>query len=298
MQKSNGPGGIRTPDLRHAKAASFQLDYRPHIKLVVEVLKNFNPAYNVPANLTPEFHKKYMEYKSAKTTTQKIRLLRELIALAPKHKGTEKLLAQLKRTLSKLEKREEAERRAKKRGRKRGIKKVAPLIVIVGPPNSGKTALFRELTGKGEPKPWPYSTQEPETAIGYYNDAKLQFIDCPSFDFSYANNADVILLTKPDETLIEKFSGKKIVIASGKSKEEILREIWKKLDLIRVYTEHGDEPLLLKKGATVEDAAKEIHKQLVEGFEWARVRRAGKIMKVGLDFELEDGDVIWIKSRA
>jgi len=251
----------------------------------------------VPANLTPEFHRKFLEYKSAKTTAQKIRLLRELIAIAPKHKGTEKLLAQLKRTLSRLQDKEEAERKAKKAGRRRGIKKVAPLIVIVGPPNSGKTKLFREITGKGEPKPWPYSTQEPQTAIANYAGARLQFIDCPSFDFSYANNADVILLTVEDEELMQKFANRKIVIARGKNVDEILDEIWKKLELIRVYTEGEEEPMLLRKGATVRDAALEIHRSLVENFEWARVTRKGKVMRVGLDFELEDCDVLWIKSR-
>ena len=251
----------------------------------------------MPANLTPEFSKKFMEYKSARSTAQKIRLLKELIALAPKHKGTEKLLAQLKRTLSRLEDKQEAERRARKGGGKKGIKKVAPLIVIVGPPNSGKTTLFRRFTGQGEPKPWPYSTQEAETAVGYFNDAKLQFIDCPSHDFSYANNADVVLFTARDGELERKFSGKKKVFAQGKSEREILERVWELLGLIRVYTEDGKDPMLLKKGATVRDAAREIHRSLVENFEWAKVTRKGRTVRVGLDFVLEDGDRVWIKSR-
>ncbi len=250
----------------------------------------------MPANLTPEFNKKYREYKDARSTAQKIRLLRELIGLAPKHKGTENLLAQLKRTLARLEDRQEAERKAKKRG-PRGIKKVAPLVVIVGPPNSGKTTLFRQFTGKGEPKPWPFSTQDFDTAIGLIGDARIQFIDCPSFDFSYANNADVLLFTAPLEEVEQKFPSKERVYAEGKDPDDLRREIWEKLGLVRIYTEDGDEPLLLKRGATMKDAAGQIHHSLVRGFEWARVTRGGKTFKVGLDFPLEEGDIIWIKGR-
>jgi ribosome-interacting GTPase 1 len=249
----------------------------------------------VPANLTPEFNKKYREYQDAKTPQQKSRLLRELIGLAPKHKGTENLLARLKKSLSKLESRQEAERRAKKARSHKGIRKVAPLVVLVGPPNSGKTTLFKEFTGEGKPAKHPFSTQQARTAIGRYGDARLQFIDCPSFDFSYANNADVVLLTAPDAAVETKFRNKTIVPAAS-TPEKTLRRVWKKLGLIRVYTETGDEPMLLKKGATIEDAARDIHKTFAEHFEWARVRRRGRTFRVGLDFKLREGDVVWMKS--
>ena len=262
--------------------------------LSAEVILTSVRAFHVPANLTPEFNKKYREYKDAKSPAQKIRLLKELIGLAPKHKGTENLLARLKKTLSRLEDKQEAERRAKKARSRKGIRKVAPLVVIVGPPNSGKTTLFREFTGEGEPAEHPFSTQEPETAVGFYRGARLQFIDCPSFDFSYANNADVVLLTVPDRKLESKYP--RHVVAAGKSREEILQQVWEKLGLIRVYTETGKEPMLLKRGATVKDAAEEIHKTLVKRFQWARVTRAGRTFRVGLDFPLQEGDVVWIKS--
>ena len=247
--------------------------------------------------MTPEFNRKYRELQDARTTAQKIRILKELIPLAPKHKGGENLRAQLKRKLARLSDRQESEKRAKKGTSQKGIKKIAPLIVIIGPPNSGKTTLFKHFTGEGEPAEHPFSTQEPRTAVGKYGDARIQFIDCPSFDFGYANNADVVLLTVPDAELQKKFKSKPVIIAEGREPEKILHEAWKRFGLMRVYTEDGDEPMLLRKDATVRDAAKDIHKSFVAGFEWARVKRAGKVYRVGIDFPLRDGDVVWIKSR-
>ena len=249
----------------------------------------------MPANLTPEFNKKYREYQDAKTPQQKARLIRELISLAPKHKGTENLLARLKKSLSKIESRQEAERRAKKARSHKGIKKVAPLVVLVGPPNSGKTTLFKEFTGEGTPAKHAFSTQKAKTAVGFYRGARLRFIDCPSFDFSYANNANVVLLTAPDEKIEKKFQKKTVVLAES-TPEKTLEKGWKQLGLIRVYTETGDEPMLLKKSATIEDAARDIHKTFADNFEWARVKRGGRTFRVGLDFKLREGDVVWIKS--
>ncbi len=248
----------------------------------------------MPANLTPEFHEKFMAYKRAKNLEEKIKALKELIAVTPKHKGTEKLLANLKKTLARLE--EASLRRKKAGGGRKGIKKVAPLVVIVGPPNSGKTTLFKLLTGKGEPKPWPYSTTEADTAVTRIKGAKIQFIDCPSFDFGYAANADVVLLTVADEELLRKFSGRKVVVWNRKPVERLKEELWEALDLIRVYTPGAEEPMLLKRGSRVRDAVEKIHSSMLKTFKFARIRRNGKTFKVGLDFELKDGDFLEIRA--
>ncbi|MBR9681043.1 MAG: TGS domain-containing protein [Candidatus Altiarchaeota archaeon] len=250
----------------------------------------------MPTNLTIEYSKKNQEYQNATTPAQKIRILRELIAVTPKHKGTEKLLSQLKKNLSKLEGKQESERRAKKSRGKRGIKKTAPLVVIIGPENSGKTTVFKALTGEGKPKRWPFSTQIAKTAMGSYKGARIQFIDCPSFDFSYANNAEVVLLTKRDEKLEKKFKSKKIIFFE-EDQEELLRKLWDSFGLIRVYTDGGKEPMTLKKGATVRAAALDIHKTIYDTFEWAKVKRGKKTFRVGLDYKLHEDDIVWIKSR-
>jgi len=78
--------------------------------------------------------------------------------------------------------------------------------------------------------------------------------------------------------------------------------IFKELEIIRVYTKSptsgvSDKPLILRKGATVLDVAKRIHKDFVENFHYARVwgpssKYPGE--RVGLDHILMDKDVVEI----
>ncbi|MCX8162966.1 MAG: GTP-binding protein [Candidatus Micrarchaeota archaeon] len=84
---------------------------------------------------------------------------------------------------------------------------------------------------------------------------------------------------------------------------DLLKEkIFQKLNLIRIYTrskfrEEDDIPLMIRKGQTVADVCKKIHKDLYANFKYALVW--GKSVKfpaqkVGLEHVLEDGDVIQI----
>ncbi len=53
----------------------------------------------MPANLTPEYLEAEKKFKSAKTTEEKIAALEEMQATIPRHKGTEKMQAELRRRL-------------------------------------------------------------------------------------------------------------------------------------------------------------------------------------------------------
>ena len=57
----------------------------------------------MPANLTPPYHDAEERFKAATTHEERLEAMREMIALLPKHKGTEKLYADLKKRLAKLE---------------------------------------------------------------------------------------------------------------------------------------------------------------------------------------------------
>jgi hypothetical protein len=138
----------------------------------------------MPANLPPEYLKVEQQYAQAKTLEEKIRLTEELIRLAPKHKGTEKLLKMLKRRLAKL--REEAERKkTKKSGRSVqtfAVKKEGcAQVVLLGFPNSGKSTLLRLLTSaEPEVADYPFTTVRPEPGMMEFCDVQVQLVEAPA----------------------------------------------------------------------------------------------------------------------
>ena len=54
----------------------------------------------MPTNLPPEYFEAERKFKQAATSHEKISALEELISTVPKHKGTDKLRADLRRKLS------------------------------------------------------------------------------------------------------------------------------------------------------------------------------------------------------
>lgn len=87
--------------------------------------------------------------------------------------------------------------------------------------------------------------------------------------------------------------------------EQVPRKVFKMLNLIRVYTKepnsetHSPRPMVLKEGATVEDAVKEIREEFLKFFKYVRIwgpsaKFPGE--KVGLTHKLMDGDIIEIRT--
>ena len=58
----------------------------------------------MPINAHPDYIAAEQEYLQAETKEQKIKCLKKMIALAPKHKGAENLNSQLKKRLAKHDK--------------------------------------------------------------------------------------------------------------------------------------------------------------------------------------------------
>jgi len=56
----------------------------------------------IPANLTPEFLKTRERLCAAQTMQEKLAALEEMLATIPKHKGTDKMQADIKRRIAKL----------------------------------------------------------------------------------------------------------------------------------------------------------------------------------------------------
>jgi ribosome-interacting GTPase 1 len=92
---------------------------------------------------------------------------------------------------------------------------------------------------------------------------------------------------------------------TGLNLDKIGEVLFKRLDIIRVYTkrpngEVSKTPVVLPRGATVRDLAEHIHSDLIEYFEYAKIwgpsaKYPGE--RVGLDHVLSDGDIVEIKSK-
>ncbi|MDP8247317.1 MAG: TGS domain-containing protein [Candidatus Tritonobacter lacicola] len=134
----------------------------------------------IPANLPPQYVAAEQNLKKAKDPEEKIAILEEMWALLPKHKGTDKIQADIKRRLSKLKKDAEKKGKGKKGFSMRVERMGAGQVAVIGPPNSGKSSLVSLLTN-AEPKvaPYPFTTAMPYPAMMPYLDIQVQLVDLP-----------------------------------------------------------------------------------------------------------------------
>ena len=134
----------------------------------------------MPANLTPDYLKAEQWFKTATTNEEKILALEKMLQVIPKHKGTEKMQAELKKKLSHFR---EASTQ-KKAGTHTDIFHVprggAGQVVLLGTPNSGKSSIVAALTNaKVNVANFPYATNAPVPGIVEYEDIQIQLIDMP-----------------------------------------------------------------------------------------------------------------------
>lgn len=325
------------------------------------------------ANLTPQYREAEERYKKAVDPEERLVALREMLALLPKHKGTEKMQAELKRKLAQLE---DDAQKPKKHGHHADpghVKKEgAGQWVILGPPNAGKSSLLKALTNAHpEVAPYPFTTRAPLPGMMFFEDAPVQLVDTPAVSAAHTESwmpnlvrsADGLLLvfdvTADDndegmraiDALLDKarvwpdprpipdgaspaLIHKPAVVAANRSDEDgdgtfgaILREIvgprfpfhavsaehglgledlkrplWEKLGRMRIYAKEPGKkadlakPFTLPTGGTVEDLAREIHKEIAAGLKFARIWGSGAFdgQQVDRHHVLKDKDVVEI----
>ncbi len=324
----------------------------------------------MPANLTPQYLEAELKFKQAKTTAEKIKALEVMMAVIPKHKGTEKLRGQLKSRMAKLK--EELQRRpaAARAEQAYNIKREgAAQVVLLGLPNSGKSSLLSQITNaSSEVADYPFTTQKPVPGMMKFENIQIQLVDTPPIQLDHiepgfpnlVRNADALLLLMDltedpvfqMEILLEQLGDMRIKAVGkgaippletgwaplralmvgnkcdikdamdgyrevggrfkdtfpilpisareGMNFDELKKEVYQLLDILRVYTKvpgkEADlsEPVILKKGSTIDDVALSVHKDFAAKLRYAKVWGSGKFegQMVKRDYRVSEGDVI------
>jgi hypothetical protein len=133
----------------------------------------------MPANLTPQYLEAEKNFRNAKSTEEKIGCLEEMLAVMPKHKGTDHLRAELRTRMAKL-----TESMGKKTGPARMSTKIekagAAQVAVIGPPNTGKSQIVGIITSaKPTVAAYPYTTQTATPGMMTFENIQLQLIDTP-----------------------------------------------------------------------------------------------------------------------
>ncbi len=322
----------------------------------------------MPANLTPQYFEAEKRFRAAKSPSEKIAALEEMMAVMPKHKGTDHLRAELRSRMSKL-----AQLATKKSGTQRASmtidKEGAAQIAVIGLPNSGKSQLVAAITNASPTvAEYPLTTHSATPGMMAFENIKIQLIDTPPLppqssqwwlphmlrqadallvivDLSDAPLAkaeasiaellkmrivigeakaeeepEVILWPKKAliigskidldrdarnfKALLNKYKGQPSVIAisakEGTGLEDLRLKVYKMLDIIRVYTKMPGkkadlaDPVVLKRGSTLKDAATSVHKDFGQKLKFARIWGSGKHdgIMAKRDHILQDGDIV------
>ncbi|MDH5783485.1 MAG: 50S ribosome-binding GTPase [Candidatus Bathyarchaeota archaeon] len=138
----------------------------------------------MPTNLTAEAKKKWNEASLARRPQEKLEKLQEFLSLIPKHKGTSRLCAQVKRQIAGLRREiEESSRRRVGRGGPGFFieKEGAAQVVILGLTKVGRSSLLASVTNaKVEVSDYPYTTREPVPGMLQHEDLQFQLVEAPA----------------------------------------------------------------------------------------------------------------------
>jgi len=319
----------------------------------------------MPANLPPQYFEAEKNFRSAKSPLEKIAALEEMLAIMPKHKGTDHLRAELRGRIAKLTQaldKKAAIHRASMTIEKEGAGQVA----VIGLPNAGKSQLVSSITNASPTvAEYPFTTQAATPGMMGFENIKIQLIDTPPLvpqstlwwlppmlrradallimvDLSNAPLAQFETITaqleemrigigisKTEEVILSQqkalIIGNKIDLESANKSYTLLRgkyegqlpimaisakggsgleglklKIYQVLDIIRVYTKTPgqkpdlNDPIILDRGNTVEDAAASVHKDFAAKLRYARIWGSGKHdgIMAKRNHILEDGDII------
>ena len=158
----------------------------------------------MPANLPPQYFEAEKRFREAKTPREKVEVLEEMLAIMPKHKGTDKLRADLRRKISKFKTQPQQKKGASRRDSAYAIdREGAAQIVVIGPANVGKSSLIATLTNATpEVADFPHSTWKPTPGMVPYENIQFQLVDTPPISLDYMEPGMADLIRRADILVI------------------------------------------------------------------------------------------------
>lgn len=135
----------------------------------------------MPANLPPQYYQAEEEYRRARSAAEKIEALETMLAVMPKHKGTDHLRAELRARIASLTEQVQRQAGGPARAQLYVVRKEgAGQAALVGLPNVGKSQLMASLT-HASPKiaDYPFTTQLPQPGMMPVENVQVQIVDLP-----------------------------------------------------------------------------------------------------------------------
>jgi ribosome-interacting GTPase 1 len=137
----------------------------------------------LPANLTAEAEAKWQAAQVAKNPREKLQAYQEFLSAMPKHKGNERLRAQVKTKIAELK-----DEIVAARGRRGGghsawsvEREGAAQVILFGPTNAGRSSLLRSITNaRVAAASYDYTTRRPMPGMLWFEDVQLQLVELPA----------------------------------------------------------------------------------------------------------------------
>ncbi len=202
----------------------------------------------MPANLPPQYFDAEKNFRSAKNPAEKITALEEMLAIMPKHKGTDHLRGELRRRIAKLTQVSE-KKLATQRATMVIEKEGAAQVAVIGMPNSGKSQIVSSITNASPTvAEYPFATHTATPGMMEFENIQIQLIDTPPLasqpvDFwlpPMLRRADTLLVVvdlsdaplTQIETIASQLESMRIGIGEKKAEDEPGRVLTRKKALI------------------------------------------------------------------
>jgi uncharacterized protein len=232
----------------------------------------------MPANASPEYCHAEKRFSEATTDEERLLAMEEMLKFVPQHKSAEALRANL-RTRYKKFKEKIAKQKKSGKSTQQGIKKAEMQAILVGPPNSGKSTLFKNLTNQETLiTPHPHSTIEPILGTINFEDVKIQLIDTPSFpntDRGLLHTTDIILLAieklEQVESSIKEIGSTNAKLFLVLTKRDLLNEQEKRKLEANLKSKFKKYNYILIENKMNQEKINEIKKTLFESFPIIRI---------------------------